>query len=122
MRRFAFISRHEPTQAQLEIARKQEIDLVHIGDTDAFGDLTELRDKLNSENFTGVVVVHAWLALSLAGDYAVGVFQNSNRAPIGEKPQFEADSLHVTDYFFRLTNLVHKQAGDLWAYQRGEMS
>lgn len=58
----AFISRHEPTPRQIELA---------------------------------AAVVHPAAALRLAPDFFVGVFQNANRAPVGQPPQFEAVALHV---------------------------
>lgn len=45
--------------------------------------------------FEAVAVVHPAAALRLAPDFFVGVFQNANRAPVGQPPQFEAVALHV---------------------------
>jgi len=81
MRRFAFISRHVPTQRRHELAAEQGITLVHVGDVDAFrGDFAALRlwwDVLQSADgwretgdrgwqeppFEGCIVVHPAAAL-----------------------------------------------------------
>jgi hypothetical protein len=95
MDRYAFISRHEPTEAQHQLAREQGIELVPIGDRDAFSVSPSEVDHAGAVG--GVVVVHPAAALRLAGRFLVGVFENANRAPEGERPQFEAQALHVYD-------------------------
>jgi hypothetical protein len=47
--------------------------------------------------FEGAVVVHPAAALRLAGCFIIGIFENANRAPAGEKPQFEAKALYLFD-------------------------
>lgn len=92
MKKFAFISRHTPTDAQFRLAEEQGIDLYHVGDRDAF-----TFDPSEFEEFDGAVVVHPWMALQMARYVRqVGVFENANRAPEGEKPSFEAVALYVT--------------------------
>ena len=93
--KFAFISRHQPTPSQHELAAAQGITLVHIGDADAF--TLDEGFVHNQGNFDGVIVVHPAAALRLARQFRIGVFENANRAPVGEKPQFEARSLQVFD-------------------------
>lgn len=93
--RFAFISRHEPTAEQIKLAADQDIELVPVGDADAFTVSPSFVDHQGA--FEGVVVVHPAAALRLAGSFVVGVFKNANRAPVGEKPQFEAVALHLYD-------------------------
>jgi len=93
--KFAFISRHLPTDGQIAMAADQGIDLVHIGDADAFTVSPAFVDEHGA--FDGVVVVHPAAALRLAPTFLVGVFENANRAPVGEKPQFEAVAFHVFD-------------------------
>lgn len=92
MERFAFVSRHEPTEGQKMLAAKASIELVTVGDRDGF--------TLNSEEFKefkGVIVVHAQAAMrALLSGLKVGVFNNVNRAPLGEKPRFETTSLVVS--------------------------
>ena len=92
MDRFAFVSRHEPTDSQRMLAAKASIELVMVGDRDGF--------TLNSDEFKefqGVVVVHAQAAMrALISGLKVGVFNNANRAPLGEKPRFETTSLVVS--------------------------
>ena len=91
--KFAFISRHTPTQAQIDLAAEQDIELVHVGDADAFTVTQGWVDEKGA--FNGVVVVHPAAAMRLCGTFYVGVFENANRAPEGERPQFEAKALHV---------------------------
>lgn len=100
MKNFAFISRHIPTEDQINLAESQGIRLITIGDMNAFTIDTNSIMELGVENetpFDGVIVVHPAAALRLAGDFLVGVFENSNRAPVGQPPQFEAVSLHIFD-------------------------
>lgn len=93
LHRFAFISRHTPTQVQFELAAQYHIELVHVGDTDAFTVTPEW--VAEKGDFNGVVVVHPAAALRLVPHYIVGVFENSNRAPEGAPPQFEAKRLEL---------------------------
>lgn len=93
--KFAFISRHTPTDGQLQIAKEYGIELVHIGDRDAFS--VAVSDIYEAGAFDGVVVVHPAAAMRLAGSFLIGVFENANRAPAGERPQFEAKALHIYD-------------------------
>jgi hypothetical protein len=98
MERFAFISRHEATKEQAALAAEKGIKLVPFGDMDAFGPnlLAEVRQQ--AVHVQGVVVVHPWAAIMLAqAGYKVGVFENANRAPEGEKPSFSAKALHIAD-------------------------
>lgn len=92
---FAFISRHQPTEGQHALAAAQGIELTHIGDADAF--TVGAGFIHNAGPFEGVIVVHPAAALRLAPQFLVGVFENANRAPVGQAPQFEAVSLHVYD-------------------------
>jgi hypothetical protein len=111
---YAFISRHEPTLSQWQMAARKGIDLVWVGDLDGFTvtkqEVIDAYDKKceeyrdtspNGQDYaygwpevTGVVVVHAAAALRLAPHFWVGVFENGNRAPEGEKPSFEPVALH----------------------------
>jgi hypothetical protein len=93
--KFAFISRHVPTLSQHELAQAQGIDLVHVGDTDAFKVSPGFVDDHGA--FDGVVVVHPAAALNLASSFLVGIFENANRAPEGAPVSFEAVALHVYD-------------------------
>lgn len=91
MKRFAFISRHGPTQEQAALAAKADIELVHVGDRDGF-----TVDPSEFLQYAGVVVVHAGAALTFAGNWTtVGVFKNETRPAVGEKPQFLATELHL---------------------------
>ena len=93
--KFAVVSRHAPTSEQHQLANEQGIELDFVGDADAFHITSSLLKK-NGE-FDGVVVVHPAAAMRLCGEFLVGVFENANRAPLGEKPQFFARSFHVYD-------------------------
>lgn len=95
--RFAFISRHNPTQGQLQLAADQGITLVQIGDRDAF--TVNVPDVMGHDDgpFDGVVVVHPATAMRLCSTFLIGVFENANRASEGEKPSFEAVSFHIYD-------------------------
>lgn len=100
MQKFAFISRHEPTENQIAMAADHGIELIHVGDGDAFSMspsfVVEAGKRLDV-TFEGAVVVHPAAALRLARCFIIGVFENANRAPAGEKPQFEAKALHLFD-------------------------
>ena len=76
-----------------ELAAEQGFELVHIGDHDAFTVGPEFVHGAGA--FEAVAVEHPAAALRLAPDFFVGVFQNANRAPVGQPPQFEAVALHV---------------------------
>jgi hypothetical protein len=116
MKKFLFVSRHEPTARQHELAAEKGIKLVHVGDVDAFeGDVSHLFPKWDGpdrwtvgdethaayekwaaeEKVHGVIVVHPALALRLIPGLVVGVFENANRAAPGEPPKFEAKALHL---------------------------
>lgn len=95
MTTFAFISRHAPTAGQIEMAAAQGIELTHVGDADAF--TVDAGFVHGKGPFEGVVVVHPAAAMRLASQFMVGVFENANRAPVGQPPQFEAVSFHVYD-------------------------
>ncbi len=95
VRKFAFVSRHEPTQQQRSLAAQQGALLVEVGDMDAFEITSAMVDEKGV--FDGVVVVHPSAALRLAPDFVVGVFKNANRAPVGDKPQFVATEFHTYD-------------------------
>ena len=91
--KFAFVSRHNPTESQVKLASEKGIELVHVGDRDAFSfPASEFKG-----GYQGVVVVHPLAALTaFTAGLHVGVFNNVNRAPVGEKPQFETTDLVVT--------------------------
>jgi len=95
MQKLAFISRHQPDSEQKRLAAKAGYELVHVGDMDAFTVDAGFIEK----EYSGAVVVHPAAALRLiamsGAGFVVGVFENSNRAPEGEKPQFAAKRLHL---------------------------
>lgn len=96
MQKFAFISRHLPTQGQVDMAAERGIELIHVGDADAFSVTPEWVHSRGGL-FDGVVVVHPAAALRLAPHFLVAIFENANRAPVGAPPQFEAVGLQVFD-------------------------
>lgn len=90
-KKFAFISRHVPTAGQVELAARASVELVHVGDRDGF-----TVDPTEFDGFDGVVAVHLAAGLNCFGrGLAVGVFNNVNRAPVGQPPQFHATALHI---------------------------
>ena len=94
MKKFLFISRHEPSQKQRELAVDQRVQLIHVGDLDAFADDLEKQIAALDEKYEadGVVAVHPLIALMAARmSLPCGCFRNVNRAPVGEKPQFDTD-------------------------------
>jgi hypothetical protein len=93
--KFAFITRHAATEDQVRLAEEQGITLTPIGDVDAF--TVSPSFVYHAGPFEGVIVVHPAAAMRLCGEFIVGVFENANRAPEGEKPQFAAKALHIYD-------------------------
>ncbi len=96
MKRFAFLSRHQPTTIQHELAALADVELVPVGDMDAFTvTLDDVRQLPGT--FAGVVVVHPAAAMRLCSHYVIGVFENASRAAEGEKPVFTPVALHLYD-------------------------
>jgi len=101
MKKYAFISRHTPTESQIKLAEQKGIELVHVGDADAFrADPAEWAASIRGGElhcpYYGAVVVHPALALRLIGPLgSVAVFENAARAAEGEKPTFEPIALHI---------------------------
>ena len=93
--KFAFISRHAPTPEQHALAAEQGIELIGIGDADAF--TVSPGFVHDAGPFEGVIVVHPAAALRLCHEFVIGVFENANRAPEGAPPQFSAKALHIWD-------------------------
>lgn len=97
----AFVSRHEPTERQYQLAEEKGFKLVHVGDTDAFSITVGFIDDCAVKHDTplaGAVVVHPAAAMRLAPYMIIGVFENSNRSPVGETPKFEAANLHLYSF------------------------
>ena len=94
-----FVSRHQPTAKQVELAFEKGYELVFMGDLDAF-DLQVVeqflyRIKLQNE-VPAVACVHPLIAAqAILTGCELGVFENKNRAPEGERPTFEAVSLRM---------------------------
>lgn len=93
--KFAFISRHTPSAGQIQLAAEKEIELLAVGDCDGF--TVSPAFVYEAGPFEGVVVVHPAAALNLAPHFLVGVFENENRAAIGERPDFHAKSFKIWD-------------------------
>jgi len=91
--RFAFISRHSPTQEQVALATEKGIELIPIGDCDAFTISPSFVDAIGP--FDGVVVVHPAAALRLAETFIVGIFENGTRPGPDDRPQFFAKNFHL---------------------------
>jgi len=101
--KYAFISRHMPTASQYKLANEKGIELIPVGDMDAFNE-EEIHEWIrNNQSFKGVIVVHPALALEFyKNEFDVGVFQNVNRAEEGQPPKFEAGSLKIWYYEYIL--------------------
>ena len=97
MIKFAFISRHQPTPGQVDLASKKGIFLESVGDADAFTVTPEW--VADHGDYQGVVVVHPAAALRLAHVYDIGVFRNMNRADPGQPVSFEAAELVIWPRF-----------------------
>ena len=93
--RMAFISRHKPTQSQINLAKEQDLSLEHIGDTDAFS--VSPAFVYDAGPYEAVAVVHTAAAMNLCSEFVIGVFENANRADVGEPPRFEAVGLSIWD-------------------------
>ena len=90
MHQFAFISRHEPSAEQVALAADVNVELTAIGDRDAFSFTVEDAEKIG-KGFAGIVCVHPLIAMNaMLAEIPVGVFENANRAPLGQPPQFKA--------------------------------
>jgi hypothetical protein len=117
MRTFGFLSRHKTTDQQKWIAEKQGINIVDLGDINAFHvdyrdvqqlwsdycighDETKTIGELESwiENgLQGVIVVHPAAALNLITETTVGVWENEKRASSDGKPMLVPKHLHIYD-------------------------
>ena len=94
MKKFAFVSRHVPTDGQVKLAAEKDVELVYVGDIDAF-----TITSIGLEKFEGVVVVHPAAALRLFHEFPIGVFENALRAKEGAPLQFEAVAFHIYHIF-----------------------
>lgn len=111
---WAFVSRHKPTDKQINICEENDIFLHHIGDADAFRidydwitnawyeDYEEIHELLNEDydendrsGFDGVFVVHPAAALNLITYTSVGVFRNTSRPDENGKPKFDTDGFKI---------------------------
>lgn len=102
-----FISRHRPADEQIAMAKNHGFDLIWVKDMDAFSAsiADDILDKLKEHGAWAVACVHPVIAIEamrLTRGVAptrtsptVGVFENENRAPEGEKPRFKAKSLRL---------------------------
>lgn len=91
MKKFAFIGRHEMTAEQKALAEKAGIEMVPIGDIDAFSG-----EMPNCADYDGIICAHAALACrAIYAHIEVGVFENSQRPGTDGKPSFFAKSLTV---------------------------
>jgi len=95
MKNFAFISRHTPTAEQFRLCEEAGVNLLPIGDYDAFSVIKS--NVLKNGSFEGVVVVHPAAAMRLAADFIVGVFENAQRQEEGGKMTFFPKRFHMYD-------------------------
>jgi hypothetical protein len=116
MKKLAFITRHTPTPAQYKLASEQGFELDFVGDRDAFSFNPE-----EFQDYDGVVVVHPWMALQATRWVNfIGVFENANRAPEGERPSFEAVALHVMEMPHSIEANLYKEVMGLEALEMAE--
>ena len=121
MKRLAFISRHAPTQEQIDLAEKLGHKIVHVGDVDAFapGFMSEVRGKI--EGFDAIAAVHPNILLTQAfGSYEESglpcwVFENGSRPVENGKPQFFCKGVIIWsptagDTYYRMTPVYHAAA------------
>lgn len=90
---FIFVSRHQPTVEQLQLAEANGHTLTHVGDVDAFDRPAVVHLLRQHHQYHGIVAVHP-LVVAIAAQKGwnyFGFFRNVNRAPVGEKPQFATD-------------------------------
>lgn len=95
-----FISRHDLSDLQTDLLTKAGFIADTVDDFDAFADdksFKELVKSLHEKDVLLVIVVHPLLALRLSKYFLVGVFNNKNRSPIGEQPDFFTDKLVIID-------------------------
>ena len=104
--KLAFVSRHTPTVDQIQLAKEKGFDLVFVSDLNAYN-REEVKTfwENNKDNFAGVVVVNAAMALNFASltwgesRLVIGVFENEMRPVEGGKPTFQAKSLNLWTIF-----------------------
>lgn len=101
--KFAFISRHQPTQEQIDLAKEKNIELVPIGDFDGF--TVTYKDISNHGDFDGVICAHAAMALRLINYYFIGIYENGQRPDINGNMTFKAIDL----IFYSITTMGIKE-------------
>lgn len=98
MRKFAFIGRHVPSPEQHAMAAAQGVELVPVGDIDAFAFAPNTMPDLYRAGYEGIVTAHALIALiARRHGLAVGVFENGQRPGEGGPPTFFAKSFVIVD-------------------------
>jgi len=74
------------------LAGRAGVELVHVGDRDAFGVIPEV----SAPEFVGVVGVHPMVLIqALKNGKMAGVFENISRPGLDGKPQFSVGRLVV---------------------------
>lgn len=92
MLKMAFVSRHVPTERQVQLAAEAGWQLDFVGDADAFNDLTLMMKDLIGGGYNGVACVHPLIALeACAHGMSVGVFRAEKRGA----SEFEAVELRI---------------------------
>ena len=108
---YLFITRHQPSQDQIDLVEGQGDRLIWVGDCDVF-DFNNIKSTLlNGYSIAenkypeinawdiGIVGVHPMLAVYAAQQkMPFGVFENGNRSPEGEKPSFYAKAFHKVSW------------------------
>ena len=100
-----FVSRHQPNADQYALCNKAGYELIHVGDLDVFSEDFEndLDVLINVEHNAELIIGVHPMVLLVASAYGdkVGMFNNVNRAPEGEKPSFGTDKLVIMDGLVR---------------------
>jgi hypothetical protein len=110
-----FVSRHAPSAKQVKLAEMAGYRLVDAGDLDAFAeDMPAKLELMASYEECAIACVHPLIMAVACQLGKVGVFENANRAPEGEKPSFEAVSLRMVPRMIQFS--VLDDVTDQWAW------
>ncbi len=103
MLEFAMVSRHAPSQDQINKAAEKGIKIVHVGDVDAFNDDNNyLPPGYDTARFSGIITVHPLIAVHAYADgLKIGCFENVSRPGPDGKPQFVCGRFIVIDQYSR---------------------
>lgn len=93
-----FVSRHTPTEDQFKVAKLLGYTLVPAGDCNAFDqdEVSLFIEEHLTGTTTAVACVHPLMVVeALRLELNVVIFENANRAAVGEKPNFHCCGVTV---------------------------